>query len=66
MSTYDEEEGRQDRIHEIKFTLGPQLNQLPGVACDPWRLRDDLYVVGPLSKIIEWAQDYRSEIEELG
>ncbi len=65
MSTYADTEEREDRIHELKLQMGAELNALDGVGCDPWRLKEDLYVVGPLSTIIEWAQGWRSEIEEL-
>jgi len=66
VSTYADTEEREDRIHDLKLQMGAELNALNGVACDPWRLREDLHVTGPLSVIIEWAQDWRSEIEELG
>lgn len=66
MTGYDEEEGRADRLHELRRDMGAELNALDGVGCDPWRIRDDLYVVGPLSVILEWAQGWRSELEELG
>lgn len=66
MTTYADDEGRSDRIHDLKMQMGAELNALTGVGCDPWRYADDLYVVGPLTAIIAWAQDWRSEIEELG
>lgn len=53
------------RIRELKTMLSRSLAQ-HGIKVDAWRLESDLYVAGPLSKFWKWAQDWRSEIEELG
>lgn len=68
MSTYDEEEARADRIHELKKVLAESLNFFGdgNVSAYPWELEGDIEVHGPLTEIIEWAQGWRSEIEELG
>lgn len=65
MSTYDDTEGRADRIHDLKKTLSKSLEERTSTNAYPWQAEDDIYVEGYLSEIIEWAQDWRSEIEEL-
>jgi len=66
MTTWDEEEGRAERLHELKRDLSASLNSFGSITALPWELEGDIEVHGPLSEIIEWAQDWRSEIEELG
>lgn len=63
---YDEQEERAERMSELKSMLAGDLEAQTSVQVEKWQLEDDLYVSGPLSEIIEWAQAYRSEIEELG
>lgn len=62
----EEPEARAERIYELKREISADLNRLGGVTAFPWKLENDIEVHGPLSQIIEWARDWRSEIEELG
>lgn len=67
MTTWDEEEGRAERLHELRYTLAGHIGlTTEDIEAYPDRLTDDLWVEGPLSQIFEWAADWRSEIEELG
>lgn len=62
---YREKEERAERIADLKRELSLSLER-EGVSAFPWELGNDIYVSGPLSVIVEWARDWRSEIEELG
>lgn len=55
-----------ERISELKRDLSEELNLLSEVNAFPYELERDILVHGPLSVILEWAHDWRSEIEELG
>lgn len=64
---YDEEKERAERIHEVKHELaGAIAFETEDVEAYPTRLEDDLWVEGPLSQIMYFCQQWRSEIEELG
>lgn len=60
-----EQEERADRISEVKSSLAEGLNHV-GVAAFAHMLENDVFVEGPLTKIMEFCQEWRSEIEELG
>lgn len=54
-----------ERILEVKSELSESLiNQ--DFEVDVLRLDDDLWVSGPLSRLMEFCRENRSEIEELG
>lgn len=65
-----EDEEAAERIDELQFDLIHDFNQamhrekVTGFRALPYG--KDILVTAPLSKIIEWAHDWRSEIEELG
>lgn len=61
---YDEEDAYWERVAELKEGLAESL-RAAGIAAHPWELEGDILVEGGLVAIIEWAQDWRSEIEEL-
>lgn len=64
---YDEEQERAERIHELKYELAGALSfETEEVEAFPEKAGDDLWVEGPLSQIMEFCHDWRSEIEELG
>lgn len=60
------QEDEAERIAELKRDISADLNGLDGVNAFPYELERDVFVQGPLSVILEWAHDWRSEIEELG
>lgn len=60
------QEEEAERVSELKRELSADLNGLDGVNAFPYELERDILVQGPLSVILEWAHDWRSEIEELG
>lgn len=53
------------RIDELKKQLSESLEHHTSASGYLWPDKD-LWVEGPLSQIVEWARDWRSEIEELG
>lgn len=55
-----------ERIDEVKQMLADSIEAETGVEADANQMDTDVYVSGGLSEIWEWAQAYRSEIEELG
>lgn len=61
---YVEEEAYWERISELKEEMAESLQAI-GIAAHPWELEGDILVEGGLAAIIEWAKDWRSEIEEL-
>lgn len=61
----DQDDEYYERQSEVKKELTEALKSV-GVNAWPWELEDDILVEGPLSVIMEFCQDYRSEIEELG
>ena len=65
---HDQEEAeRAERIHEVKYALAAAIaTETEDVESEPSRLEDDLWVEGPLSQIMEFCREWRSEIEELG
>lgn len=63
---YRLQEEEAERISELKGELAESLNAIRSVSAHPYMLERDIFVHGPLSVLIEWAQDWRSEIEELG
>lgn len=60
-----DEEMYWERISELKKELSESL-RAAGIAAFPWEIEGDILVEGGLAAIIEWAKDWRSEIEELG
>lgn len=63
--TKDEmEEFMGERIDEVTKALSDSIEATTGVNAFP--CGEDVHVSGLLSEIWEWAQDWRSEIEELG
>jgi len=60
------EQSDAERIHELKWMLASHLGLTTNAEADPGRLEWDLWIEGPLSEIVQWAYDWRSEIEELG
>lgn len=54
------------RIREVKADLATSLESETNVKASTREHAKDLHVSGPLSEIWEWAQQWRSEIEELG
>lgn len=63
---YELQEEEAERFSELKGGLAESLNAIQSVSAHPYELERDIFVQGPLSVIIEWAHDWRSEIEELG
>lgn len=63
---YQLQEEEAERISELKRELSADLIRLDGVHAFPYEYERDILVQGPLSVILEWAHDWRSEIEELG
>lgn len=57
---------KQYRIDDLKETLAEMLESHTSTNADPFRGDTDVWVEGWLSEIVEWAADWRSEIEELG
>lgn len=62
----DEERERAERIAEVKRDLAQSFELSVSGEADYSQMENDVWVEGPLSEIFEWAQDWRSEIEELG
>lgn len=60
------QEEEAERFSELKGGLADSLNAIRSVSGHPYMLERDIFVQGPLSVIIEWAREWRSEIEELG
>lgn len=60
-----DEEMYWERISELKKEMAESL-QVAGITALPWEIEGDILVEGGLAAIIEWAKDWRSEIEELG
>lgn len=63
---YELQEAEAERISDLKRELADNLNGVGGVTAFPYEYERDILVQGPLSVLIEWAHDWRSEIEELG
>lgn len=62
---YDEREAEAEHFSELKSDLADELRRV-GVEAFPFDLERDVLVSGPLSVIMEFCRDWRSEIEELG
>lgn len=62
---WNEQEERAERISELKRELSAHL-KAAGISAFPYELEGDVLVQGPLSTIMEFCQQWRSEIEELG
>lgn len=62
---WDEAEERAERMGDLKRQLAVSLEG-EGVSAYPWKTEGDIWVEGPLSVIVEWAREWRSEIDELG
>jgi hypothetical protein len=65
---WNEQEERAERISELKSRLSESIQAHTGgfIQAFPFEAEGDIIVHGPLSAIVEWARDWRSEIEELG
>lgn len=63
---YALQEEEAERFSELKGELAESLNSIGSVSAHPYMLEREIFVQGPLSVIVEWAHDWRSEIEELG
>lgn len=53
-----------ERIDEVAKAIADNIEATTGANAFP--CGEDVHVSGLLSEIWEWAQDWRSEIEELG
>ena len=62
---WQDAEEHADRIHDLKEELGESLED-EGIIVEKWRVENDLHVTGELTTILNWAQGWRSELEELG
>lgn len=60
----DDAEWAAERRHEVKKELAEAL-RAAGIENAPWQLENDVWVTGGLQEIMDFAQEWRSEIEEL-
>lgn len=63
MSVEDEE--YTERLQEVRDELG-ELLVFAGFQAEKYRLENDIWVAGSLHDLMEFCQENRSEIEELG
>lgn len=64
---YQEAEERAERIGGVKAELSDLINHDPKLGqAYPWEIEGDIYYEGPLAALLEFFQENRSELEELG
>lgn len=57
----------EDRVTELKTGLSKVINEDRELGTAyPWEFENDILYEGPLSPLLEFFQEWRSEIEELG
>lgn len=67
MTDYNEEEERAARIVAVKEDIANRINADPSLgSAYPWELEEDILYDGPLAALLEFFQENRSELEELG
>lgn len=63
---YEEQEERAERISELKKTLSDVINHRSNLGhAYPFEIEGDILYEGPLTPLLEFFDDYRSELEEL-
>lgn len=65
--TDEEQEERAERISEVKADLSSIINRDPKLGhAYPYEIEGDILYEGPLAALLEFFQENRSELEELG